>query len=60
MWILRCAKQQNVPIEVYIRQVPDEVYDLHGVPVALLHGWELGLIRTLDPEGNRAGRSAII
>jgi hypothetical protein len=55
-WILRIAWEQNAPVDVYVRLVPSDLGTVSGLPVDLLHGWEAGLIRELDPRGNHECR----
>jgi hypothetical protein len=53
---LRAAMRQNVPVDVYVRRIPDGLIVLHGLPVDLLRGAEMGLIRDLNPSCNTRRR----
>src|SRR6267154_2441579 len=52
--LLRMARAQRVPVDLYILTVPSEPVYVGRAPVDLLHGWENGLIRELRPRGNRS------
>src|SRR5882762_359393 len=47
--LLRMARAQRVPVDLYILTVPSEPVYVGRAPVDLLHGWENGLIRELRP-----------
>jgi hypothetical protein len=53
-WMLRRAYEQRAPIHVYVLHgIPYELTYIKQLPVDLLRGWEAGLIRELNPRGNR-------
>jgi hypothetical protein len=51
--ILYEATQQDASVDVYCCEVPDELVFVGGLPIDLLRGCEAGLIRLLNPIGNR-------
>jgi len=52
-FLLRMARGQEQGVDVYVRQVPQELSYIEGLPIDLRRGWEIGLIRLLQPRGNR-------
>jgi hypothetical protein len=50
--LLSEARKQGLPVDVYVRRVPDRFIIINGLPIDLLRGAEAGLIRELSPRTN--------
>ena len=54
--ILQRAWTQQVPIDVFVKPIRDDIVFFNGVPLDPLVGMEAALIRLLNPIGNREFR----